>query len=462
MYLIKNRFLVKTAVTVLTIVSLAGGMLPQQAKAESTQIYVQSTTDKGSDIQKNIGYLVPGVTEENVNERLTKLLGTLDKKVSADERKNAFDILTKIVSLEKLRREEKVYNPSDLENLYMTRLNKYLNELTIKYFPDAKKIAEELEDAYVPAPSVKNPIIENIKSVLSKKDYQKIKKLYQNYVKNNEDIGQVADDMYEILEKYKSLNVEAVVFNIFTADNGTVAQFTINTSKMTLKYQDPTGTGIKKLTKKQITKYKQAWKELRKIIPDSMLKNFKEFDISTDGKYGVLAFVQNIDEKGKTWKISIDPADMENKIEFANTVIHEYGHYLSLNNTQATYIDEKTDEDSVIDDFDLYREPSMVTKKNSYLNQFYNKYWKDFASDRDINASSQLFYFRHSNQFIDTYASTSCAEDFAECFSFYVLPSGEKLTKEQQEKLDFFDQFKEMKEAKTQILSNMKKNNIIK
>lgn len=461
MYLERKKILIKTAVTALTIISLAGGILPQRAKAESTQLYVQNTTDKNFDIQRNVGYLVPGLTEENVNQRLTSLLGTLDKKVSAEERKKAYDMLAKIVSLEKMRREEKVYNPSKLENIYMTRLNDYLNQLTIKYFPDAKKIAEELEDAYVQTPSVQNPIIENLKSVLSKKDYQKVKKLYENYIKTDGDIEQTADDIYEILSKYKELKAEAVLLNIFTADNGTVAQFTINTSNMTLKYQDSTGTGIKKLTKKQITKYKQAWKELRKIIPDSMLKNFKEFDISTDGKYGVLAFVQNIDEKGKTWKISIDPADMDDKVEFANTVIHEYGHYLSLNDTQVTYANENMDEDSMIDDFDLYREPSMITKKNSYLNQFYNKYWKDFAIDRDINTSSQLFYFRHSNQFIDTYASTSCAEDFAECFSFYVLPSGEKLTKEQQEKLDFFDQFKKVKEIKTQILSNMKKNNII-
>lgn len=460
MYLIKNKYIVKTIATVLTIATIAGGVLPQTANAESTQIYVQNVVGNGSDIQK-IGYRVSEGTEESIQSRLTSVLGTLNSKVSEDEKKVAYDIVKNIISFETERREKKIYKPKKEELAQISKLNKYLNELTIKYFPEAKAWAKYLENAYVTKPVVKNPIIENIKSTLSKKDYEKVKKLYTNYVKKNRDFEKTADDIYNVLLKYKSLKADDVLYNIFTAENGTIARFTINVSSMTLKYQDPTGTGVKKATK-QLATYKNAWNELRKIIPDSMLKNFREFNISTDGQYGVLAFVQNIDEKGKTWKISVDPADMKDKKSFANTVIHEYGHYLSLNHTQATYLKNGEEEAFFMKDFDTYTEPLMVTKQNSYINQFYNKYWKEFAMDRDINTNSQLFYFRHSDKFIGSYASTSCAEDFAECFSFYVLPSNQKLTKEQQEKLDFFDQFKEVREMKKKILSNMKKNKIIR
>lgn len=451
---------VKATVTAITIASLAGGMVPQYVNAESSHIYVQSTKNEKTGEQRNIGYSLPTISNVSIDTRLKSLLGTLDNKISETERKKAYDMVTNIMQSEAKRKEDKVYNPTEKETTYIKQLNKYLDELTIKYYPEAKQLADRLEDAYIRQPSVKNPIIENIKSLVSSKDYKKIKKIYEDYVKSKLDLDKAADDIYTILLKYKNLKADDVLINIFTADNGTVARFTINTSNMSLTYKDPTGTGIKKISNKEIIQYKNAWKELRKIVPDALLKDFKEFDISTDGEYGVLAFVQNIDGTGKTWKISIDPADMGDKIQFANTVIHEYGHYLSLNQKQVTYVNEKTDE-SILEDFDLYKEPYMVSKKDSYINKFYNEFWKDFAIDRDINTSNQLFYFRHSNEFINTYASTSCAEDFAECFSAYVLPANIGLFKQQQDKIDFFDQFKEIKTIKNQILANMKKNGII-
>lgn len=461
MYKVIEKFLAKTTVTVVTIVSLAGGMIPQYVNAESNQIYVQSTKNEKTGQQRDIGYSFSFTSDESINKRLKSLLGTLDNKVSEKEREKAYNILKNIMQMEAKRKEEKIYKPSESENSYVKQLNKYLNELTIKYYKEAKRLAQKLEDAYIQQPSIKNPIIENIKSFVSAKDYKKIKKLYEDYVKDKLDLAEAADDIYTILLKYKSLKADDVLINIFTADNGTVAKFTINTSNMSLTYQDPTGTGIKKLSNKKVAEYKKAWKELRKIIPDALLKDFKEFDISTDGKYGVLAFVQNLDDVGKTWRISIDPADMEDKIQFANTVIHEYGHYLSLNEKQVTYINEKTDA-SIMDDFDLYKESLIVSKKDSYINKFYNEYWNSFAIDRDINTSNQLFYFRHSDEFINTYASTSCAEDFAECFSAYVLPYNFDLFKKQQVKIDFFEQFGEIRAIKKQILSNMRKNGIIK
>lgn len=445
----KNHFLSKGLITAFTILTLLGGSFPAQAHAQEVAPFTSTS------------FLAQGVSEENVNKRLSLLLGVLDTKVTSEERKTAYDILTKIVSLEKLRRDESLYDPDRLENVFYGKLNDYLNQLTVKYIPESAEHARELTEAYTKKTPVKNPIIENIKSVLSKKDYKKITKLYQSYVKASTDTEKILDELYDILSKYKSLKTEEVFYNILTADNGTIAQFTINPSTLSIKYQDPTGTGIKKLSKKQLKKYQDTWEELRHVIPDSLLKNFQEFAVSSDGFNGVLAFVQQLDDDGKTWKISIDPEDMVDKLEFANTVIHEYGHYLSLNSSEVFYTNEYTNSDSMIEDFDVYRETYMIGKKNSYISKFYDSFWKSFAFDRLANKENHLFYFRHSDSFIDSYASTSCTEDFAECFSYYILPPKWELTKEQQEKLDFFDSFPEIKEIKKSILANMTKNKVL-
>lgn len=456
-----HKFFVKTTAVAAAIAVLSGGIVPQYASAKNAQIYVQSTDNTNIGQQQSIGYSLTTLPESSVSLRVKSFLGTLDEKITVEEREKVTSIVENIIKYESKRRAQNIYQPSKLEESSIKELNKYLNELTLKYFPDAKKLAEQLQNAYVRKTSVKNPIIENIKSYLTNSDYKKIKKLYEDYAKEKIDLNEAADEIYGILLKYNKLKADDVLINIFTVDNGLVAQFTINSSNLSLTYQNPAGTGLKKISNKKITEYKKAWKELRKILPDNLLKDFKEFDISTDGKYGLLAYVQNLDQKGKYWKISIDPADMDDKEEFAKTVIHEFAHYLSLNASQAVYINEKTDAESVMEDFDLYTESYLVAKKNSYINQFYNEFWKDFAIDRNINTSSQLFYFRHSDEFINTYASTSCAEDFAECFSNYVIPPKVGLFEKRQKKLDFFDQFSEIKGIKEQIITHMKKNGIL-
>ncbi|MFW5676152.1 MAG: hypothetical protein ACOCNL_07715, partial [Acetivibrio ethanolgignens] len=445
----KNYFLSKGLITAFTILTLLGGSVPVHAYAQEAAPLASTS------------FLAQGVSEESVNKRLSLLLGVLDTKVTNEERKAAYDILTKIVSLEKLRRDEALYNPDRLENIFYGKLNDYLNQLTVKYIPNSAEDAKKLTEAYTKRTSKKNPIIENIKSVLSKKDYKKITQLYQTYTEASADAEKALDELYAILLKYKSLKAEEVFYNILTADNGTIAQFTINPSTLSIKYKDPTGTGIKKLSKKQLKKYQNTWNELRRVIPDSLLKNFKEFAVSSDGFNGILAFVQQLDDNGKTWQISIDPEDMADKLEFANTVIHEYGHYLSLNSSEVFYTNEYTNSDSMVEDFDVYRETYMIGKKNSYISKFYDKFWKSFAFDRFANMENHLFYFRHSDSFINSYASTSCTEDFAECFSYYVLPPKWALTKAQQEKLDFFDSFPEIREIKQDILANMTKNKVL-
>ncbi|BCN30723.1 zinc-binding metallopeptidase [Anaeromicropila herbilytica] len=392
----------------------------------------------------------------SLEERLSKVLGVLDAKLTSDEKAKSLDYLTRLSNLENNRT---TYVQTQEEISLIQDFNTYLNELTIKYFPKAESYAKELEDAFGPVTlSKNNEVIENIKSKISNLDYTKINSIYSQYVDNTIESDAAARQIYSILQKYSNkIESDEVLYNIFTVEYGTKARFTIK-DDYTVKYQDPARTGLSNLSKADQAKYKRVWAQVRQILPTKYLGAFAEFDISSDGKYGVAAFVEQLDNDGRYWRISVDPADMSNKNEFYHTVIHEFGHYVSLNNTQVKYIKK----DEIINPSkDDYYDTSLIANKNSYLNRYYNTFWKEYAFDRNANTLNQLFFCRHYDEFVSEYAATSVAEDFSESFSYYVLPP-KNATLKQKERINFFDQFPELVQLKKSILSNMKKNKLIK
>lgn len=405
-----------------------------------------------------IYYSAQDTSNDDFNKRLSNILGTLESKISEKEKQKVSDLLKKVSQFETTRYEKGITTPTKDERIAIRFLNNYLNNLTLKYIDGAKEYAEYLKSAYSTTKlSKNNPIIENIKSDIKSNDYKKIKNLYGKYVKDQNQIAEIADEIYSILLKYKKLDADAVLTNIFTVEYGLKGQFSINPSNLSIKYINPKGTGLKLLTAKEIKQYKNVWAQVKQILPSSILGAFLEFDISSDGEYGIAAYVEQLDAEGKYWRISIDPEDMKDKNEFYHTVIHEYAHYVSLNNTQVNYY---SNDYSLKPSNEVYNDSYMVVKKESYINDFYNRFWKDIIVDRNADTSNQLFYCRHYTDFISSYASTSCTEDFAECFSYYVLPPND-LTDEMKEKLAFFDKYPELVQLKNQILQNMKDNNLL-
>ena len=71
----------------------------------------------------------------------------------------------------------------------------------------------------------------------------------------------------------------------------------------------------------------------------------------------MLAYVTASDYRGSTWEIAVDPADAEDEGWFTETVLHEYCHYLTLNDEQVTYTDRQTT--------DTYNEAGMVSAPGS-------------------------------------------------------------------------------------------------
>lgn len=182
--------------------------------------------------------------------------------------------------------------------------------------------------------------------------------------------------------------------------------------------------------------YRALWDQVRTLLPDGSLDAFYHFTVFTDGPENILAYVVPSDEEGVQWELAVDAQDTDDPVELAETVFHEYAHYLTLNNKQVTYGGAPR--------YDCYGEADLVSLPDSYLNTFYQRFWKDYLDDRLADPDSDRFYLRHEDDFITSYAATSPSEDIAESFSYFVLYDKPDGTSVWEQKQSFFYAYPEL------------------
>ena len=187
--------------------------------------------------------------------------------------------------------------------------------------------------------------------------------------------------------------------------------------------------------------YRPLWAQVNALLPEGALDGFSRFTVFTDGLDETLAYVSPLDDTGTRWELAVDPADAGELDWFTETVLHEYTHYLTLNDTQADY--------GAPESGARYCEEGMVARSGSYLDDFYHTFWTDYLHDRLANPDSYGFYLRHQADFVTDYASTDPSEDIAESFTYFVLwdaPEGDAVW---EEKLNFFYRYPELVEFRT-------------
>lgn len=193
--------------------------------------------------------------------------------------------------------------------------------------------------------------------------------------------------------------------------------------------------------------YQDLWNQVEAMLPEGSLDAFDRFTVFTDGAEEILAYVVPTDDAGARWELAVDPEDAGDGASFAETVMHEYCHYLTLNNRQVDYGGQPT--------YGCYAESDLAARPNSYLNAFYRTFWSDYLDDRLADPETYGFYLRHSDDFLTSYAATSPSEDIAESFAYFVLydqAEGEGL---QARKQNFFYAYPELVTFRDQARARM-------
>ncbi len=194
------------------------------------------------------------------------------------------------------------------------------------------------------------------------------------------------------------------------------------------------------------TKSIETWKYIKKILPKEALKNIDCLQtLSTTKKNNGAVGGGLIQKDGKyilSVNVSLDPTYLP------YILYHEYGHYLSLNESQV---------DSA-NNWDYNQTYDAVKfKSNSYMKKFYDKFYKYTYNDMLLDASGYLFYLRHKDEFVGIYAASHYYDDFAESFACFI---SNNYTEEGKEKIEFFNDFPEIVELKNEIQRMLKINGL--
>jgi len=217
-----------------------------------------------------------------------------------------------------------------------------------------------------------------------------------------------------------------------------------------------------------------AWDLFAQLIPSEYREVVSEYIVFSDGESNVLAAVEQSYTDPELWIVEVDNADLEDRLGLYFTLVHEFGHLLTLGPDQVP-----PDEDvyNNPDDADLYDSKVAACSTyfpgegcslpDSYVNAFYDRFWTDLVDEwqpiDDLGYTDDLdayydelytFYEDHQDEFVDDYAATNPSEDIAESFAYFIFspkPTGDQIS---DQKILFFYEYPELVQLRSDILSS--------
>ncbi len=208
----------------------------------------------------------------------------------------------------------------------------------------------------------------------------------------------------------------------------------------------------------------RIWDYFISIIPAERRIPLTEYRIFSDGSgnkagYNEIRWTATNAGDAETWALEIDLADFQDLKSVNDVLVHEFGHMLTLNGRQ---IDIRT----VSAQCQFYADDSHCSFEDSYINRFFDRFWKGKLYDEWKTITSQAdksaiknglasFYQAHIQSFVRDYAATDPREDIADSWTYFVMtpkPTGNTVAKQ---KMLFFYSFPELINLRAEIRSRI-------
>jgi hypothetical protein len=217
-----------------------------------------------------------------------------------------------------------------------------------------------------------------------------------------------------------------------------------------------------------------AWDLFTQLIPAENRAVVSDYIVFSDGPSNVLAAVEQSYTDPDQWIVEVDNADLEDRLGLYFTLVHEFGHLLTLGPDQVppdieVYNDPENAElyDSKVAACPNYFPGEGCSLPDSYINAFYNRYWTRLVDEwqpiDDLGYTDDLetyydelytFYENHEDEFVDDYAATNSSEDIAESFAYFIFspkPTGNSVA---EQKMLFFYEYPELVQLRAEILQS--------
>ncbi len=242
---------------------------------------------------------------------------------------------------------------------------------------------------------------------------------------------------------------------------------------------DPLLEAVPKSLKKyqgDVLTQQNAWALFAALIPADQRRMLAEYQVITDGAGNILAIVEQTPHNPDKWILEIDIADMADTKNLVFTLLHEFGHLLTLNASQVPpdlKVFRNPDSDLIYTQeasaCPSYFPGEGCSLSGSYINTFYNRFWTGLyeewqsidSIENDNRRQDKLdaFFQKYKDQFVDDYAVTNVSEDLAETWAFFLLSPRPEADTIADQKLLFFYGYPELVQVRQQILENLCKAN---
>ncbi|MHA6259805.1 hypothetical protein ACXYMX_07775 [Sporosarcina sp. CAU 1771] len=218
-----------------------------------------------------------------------------------------------------------------------------------------------------------------------------------------------------------------------------------------------------------VEKHVRIWNMFTNLIPESERQMLSGFHIMTDGNEETLAQVEPDDEDLSKWWLSMDILDSKELFISQTTLLHEFAHLLTLQDSQM----DMNEEVVFSEDDDEIHETAPATcqyffvdgmgcmKEDSMLQAYIETFWLDVldeweergvAEDEDVATE---FFMDYEDQFVTDYAVTSPVEDIAEVWAYFILSPKNDGDEIWLQKISFFYQFPDQVKLRAEILSRL-------
>jgi hypothetical protein len=216
--------------------------------------------------------------------------------------------------------------------------------------------------------------------------------------------------------------------------------------------------------------HEAIWHTFTSLIPAEGRSFVTEFALLSDGSDNILAGVSPTYYNPREWTLKVDIVDAANIYGLLYSLLHEYGHLLTLNASQVSpdnkvfyYPDDQAIYEQAANSCSQYFTGEGCSYSNSYMNEFFNRYWSSFYAEwqqtRDPQQTqldlSYDFYWLHANQFLTSYAATNPEEDIAESWAFFILSPKPEPDSIASQKILFFYEYPELVSLRQEIRNRL-------
>lgn len=185
---------------------------------------------------------------------------------------------------------------------------------------------------------------------------------------------------------------------------------------------------------------------VRVVTPGFAAATIAEYRVGDAPDSDTLAYVYQ-DRNPKKWILADNLATSEDYAGLVATLVHEYGHILTLG------VDEVDTKFATCDTVEL---SEGCADPDSAIWAFDEQFWSGYGDsapgvDNDDSDAAYDFYLAHEDDFVSDYAATNVVEDLAECFMTWVVEDDPRGTSVVADKLAFFEDYPELVEVRDRI-----------